>query len=101
MMCAPVVDEEKEYVAEPLERASDVVMVVPSTTTVSVPVGVVVMVLDCGATVIVIVSLAPTAGVVVAAVSAVVVACSEAEDPEGQEVSRLYRSTDPSPVASS
>jgi hypothetical protein len=54
-------------VAVPPTSASDEVCVVPSTAIVNVPVGVAVLEADPEATVIVIASLAPDAGVVVAA----------------------------------
>ncbi len=85
--------------AEPFERARDEVSVVPSTTMVSAPVGVDAMELDSGATVMVMVSVAPLAGVLVAAVTDVVVGSSDEEEPGVHAVSRLYRSTDPRPVA--
>jgi hypothetical protein len=64
-------------------------LVVPSTVIVSVPVGEAVMELDCGDTVMVIVSLAPEDGVLVAAERVVVVASREAELPAVQAVIRL------------
>jgi hypothetical protein len=89
MTCDPDVVEEKVYVAEPPESARDDVLVVPSTVTVRVPVGVVVMELDSGATVIVITSLAPEEGVLLAAVREVVVASRDEAELEGHAVSRL------------
>lgn len=83
--------------AEPFESARDEVSVAPSTTTVRVPVGVEVMELDFGATVMVIVSFAPEAGVPVAAESEVVVGSRDEEGPGVQEVIKLYRSTEPRP----
>jgi hypothetical protein len=68
---------------------------------VSVPVGVAVMELDCDDTVMVMRSLAPEDGVVLAADKAVAVASREAELPAVHEVIRLYRSTEPRPLASS
>ena len=53
--------------AEPLDKAREEVSVVPSTTMVKVPVGVVVAALEPEATVIVTVSAAPDAGEVVVA----------------------------------
>ena len=62
----------------------------PSTVMVKVPVGVVVTELDSGATVMVMTSLAPEDGVVVAAESVVVVASrEEVEVVVGHAVSRL------------
>ena len=101
MTCDPDVVEEKVYVAEPPARARDDVSVVPSTVTVRVPVGAVVMELDSGATVMVMTSLAPEEGVLLAADSDVVVASRDEVELEGQAVNRLYRSTDPRPLASS
>lgn len=89
MTCAPDVDDEKVYVAEPLDNASEELCVVPSAVTVRVPVGVVVIELDSGETVIVIVSLAPDDGVLLAADRDVVVASRDAELPPVQEVIRL------------
>jgi hypothetical protein len=63
--------EEKLYAAEPFASVSDEVCVAPSTAIVNVPVGVVVLEADPEATVTVIASLAPDAGVVVAAESIV------------------------------
>jgi hypothetical protein len=68
---------------------------------VNVPVGVEVMELDSGDTVMVMVSFAPEAGVLVAAESEVAVGSKDADDPGVHAVNRLYRSTDPRPVASS
>lgn len=99
--CAPEVVEEKVYVALPLESAREDVSVVPSTAIVRVPVGVVVMELDSGATVIAMTSLAPEEGVLLAADSEVVVASRNEAEPDVQAVNRLYRSTDPRPLASS
>src|SRR5579863_7127624 len=73
----------------------------PSTTIVNVPVGVVEMDFDSGATAIEMVSLAPEAGVLVAAVSEMIVDSNAEEEPGGQAVSRLYRSIEPRPVAMS
>jgi hypothetical protein len=56
---------------------------------VNVPVGVAVIELDSGDTVMVIVSLAPEDGVLLAAVSAVDVVSSEDEELAVQDVSRL------------
>jgi len=99
--CAPEVVEEKVYVALPLESAREDVSVVPSTAIVRVPVGVVVTELDSEATVIVMTSLAPEEGVLLAADSEVVVASRDEAELDGQALNRLYRSTDPSPLASS
>ena len=74
---------------------------VPSTAIVRVPVGVVLMELDSGATVIAMTSLAPEEGVLLAADSEVVVASRDEVELDGQAVNRLYRSTDPRPLASS
>jgi hypothetical protein len=89
MVCAPLVVDENVYVAEPEERASDEFTEVPSTTIANVPVGVVVTVLDAEATVIVIVSLAPELGEVVAAVSVVAELASAEAVLVGQTLSRL------------
>ena len=100
IVCAPEAVEEKLYVAEPLISPSDGVCVVPSTATVSVPVGVIVLEDDAEATVIVMTSFAPGAGVVVAAESVVFDVTGEVEDP-GQSVNKLKKSTEPKPDASS
>jgi hypothetical protein len=90
MTCDPLVVEEKVYVAVPLDSASEEVSVVPSTSTVKVPVGVVAMELELEpATVIVIASLAPEAGAALAAVSVVVEAASDDPFDAGQLVIRL------------
>lgn len=96
----PITIEEKLKVAEPFTSASDEVCVVPSTTIVKVPVGVVVVELDPDATVMVIVSLAPDAGVDVAAARVVFEPTSDVVDP-GQADNRLKKSIEPNPVASS
>jgi len=75
-------------VAEPFDRASDEVTVVPSTIMVKVPVGVVVLELESEATLIVMVSLVPGAGVVVAVERVVFEATPDDED-VGHAVSRL------------
>lgn len=89
MTCDPDVVEEKVYVAVPPESARDDVSVVPSTVTVRVPDGVVVMELDSGATVMVITSPAPEEGVLLAAESVVVVASRDKVELDGHAVSRL------------
>lgn len=66
--------------AEPPDRAKEEVSVVPSTTMVKVPVGVAVLDLEADATLMVMTSLAPDPGVVVAADGVVVVATSEEPD---------------------
>jgi hypothetical protein len=67
IVCDPAVVDEKVYVAEPLASVSVGDCVVPSTAIVTDPVGVGVLDADPEATVIVMRSFAPTAGVVVAA----------------------------------
>src|SRR2546430_16928441 len=67
MVWAPATVEEKVYVADPFVSVRDGVCVAPSTAMVSVPVGVVVLEVDAEATVMLMASLAPTAGVLVAA----------------------------------
>jgi hypothetical protein len=74
MVWEPAVGDENPYVAEPPARAREEVTVVPSTAMDRVPVGVVVLELEADATLMLIASVAPEAGVVVAAESAVVVA---------------------------
>lgn len=98
--CAPAAVEENVYVAEPFDRASELVSVVPSTTIVNDPLGVVLIELDSGATVMVMVSFAPEDGVLVAAVSAVMVGFNDDPEPV-QAFIRLYKSIEPRPVASS
>ena len=66
--------------AEPLDKAREEVSVVPSTRMVKLPVGVVVAALEPEATVIVIVSAVPDAGVVVVA---------ESETVEGSSVDEV------------
>ena len=73
---------------------------VPSTETATVPVGVVVLDVEPEATVIVIVSLTPDAGVDVAAARVVFEATSDVVEP-GHADNRLKKSIEPSPVASS
>ena len=88
--CAPEVEDEKVYTAEPFDSAKEDVSVVPSTATVSVPLGTVEMALDCGETVIVTTSLAPADGVLLARDRVVIVASSEEdEEPAVHEVMRL------------
>ena len=99
--CAPEVVEENVYVAEPLDSSRAEVSVVPSTTIVSVPVGVAVIELDPGATVMVMTSLAPEVGALLAAESVVVEASRELDEVVGQTLSRLYKSMEPRPLASS
>lgn len=70
IVCEPVTVDEKLYVAEPLVSVS-VDAGVPSTETATVPVGVVVLDVEPEATVIEIASVAPEAGVVLAAISVV------------------------------
>jgi hypothetical protein len=73
----------------------------PSTSMVNVPDGVVVIDADCGATVMVMVPFAPEASELSAAVSVVVVAASEDALVAGHALIRLYKSTEPRPDASS
>jgi len=87
-------------VAEPFDRASDEVSVVPSTTMVKVPVGVAVLEFESEVTVMVMTSLALGAGVVVAA-ERVVFDGSSDEEGVGHAVRRLKKSTEPKPDASS
>jgi len=68
--------------------------------TVSVPVGVAVLEADPEATVIVMASVAPGAGVVVAAERVVFEGTNDGEDP-GQAVIKLKKSSEPKPDASS
>ena len=89
MTCDPDVVEEKVYLAEPPDSARDDVSVVPSTVTVRVPVGVVVTELDSEATVMVITSLAPEEGVLLAAEREVVVASRDEAELDGHALSRL------------
>jgi hypothetical protein len=93
-----VVDE-KVYVADPFASARDDVAVVPSTMMVKVPVGVAVLEADAEATVIVMTSFAPGAGVAFAATS-VVLEAANFEDP-GHAESKLKKSIEPNPDASS
>ena len=72
MACEPMMVEEKVYVAEPLTRAREEFRPAPSTAMVKVPVGVAVFELEAEATLMVMASFAPDAGVVVAADSVVV-----------------------------
>lgn len=87
--------------AVPLEIARDDVLVVPSTTMVRVPVGVVVLELAPDATVIEIVSSAPDSGELVAAVSVVMDGSKNEAGIVGHTWSKLKKSRDPSPEASS
>jgi hypothetical protein len=83
---------------------SVVATAVPLISRLTVPVGVAVTLDEFEATVIAIASLAPSAAVAVAGVSVVVEEASvegEVTLVEGQAVSRLYRSTEPRPDASS
>lgn len=75
--------------ADPLERASDEVCVVPSTAIANVPVGVPIAELDADATVIVMVSLAPEEGVAFAPESVVIDPAREEEPVVGHAFSRL------------
>jgi hypothetical protein len=68
---------------------------------VSVPVGVVVSEVELEATVIVIASLAPDAGLLLAAVRVVVEAVNDEALVVGQAFNNLSRSTEPRPEASS
>ena len=101
MVGEPRVAEEKLYVAEPFERAREEVSVVPSTTMVKVPVGVVVVELDAEVTVIEMVSPAPGAGVMVAAERVVFEGTVPEEVEAGHAASKLLKSIEPRPEASS
>ncbi len=90
MVCAPVVAEVNVNAAAPFANASVDVCVVPSTATVSVPVGVTVLALEADATIIVITSLAPDAGVNVAADKVVVLATDVAVEP-GHALNKLEK----------
>ena len=74
---------------------------VPSTSIVKVPVGVVVLELEPEATVMVIVSSAPAAGELVVADKVVVEASNDEAGIVGQAPSRLEKSSEPRPEASS
>jgi hypothetical protein len=100
MACAPIVVEVNVNAAAPFTSASVDVCVAPSTATVSVPVGITVLALEADATIIVITSLVPAAGVNVAADKLVVLVADVAVEP-GHAFSRLKKSTEPSPLASS
>jgi hypothetical protein len=84
-----VVVEEKVYVAEPLESEIVGDCVAPSTLIVIDPVGEVVTDVEAEDTLIVMVSLAPEAGVLVAADSVVVEGVKDDEDATGQAASKL------------
>lgn len=84
-----MVVEEKVYVAEPLESEIVGDCVAPSTLIVIDPVGEVVTDVEAEDTVIVMVSVAPEAGVLVAADSVVVEGVKDDEDAAGQAVSKL------------
>lgn len=99
-MCVPAVEETKVNAAEPFDKVSGA-SVTPSTTTVTVPVGVRVLTLDAEATVTVTASFAPEAGVLVAGTSVVVVATEVGAVVFDQAVSKLLKSTEPRPEASS
>jgi hypothetical protein len=71
MVCEPTTAEENVYVADPFTKVSAGLCAVPSTVIVTVPVGVNVVEFDPDATVMVMVSVAPAAGVVIAAESVV------------------------------
>ena len=101
MVCAPVVVEVNVNAAAPLTSASVDVCVVPSTATVNVPVGVAVLALDPDATIIVITSLAPAAGVTVAADKVVVLATDDVVLDPGHALNKLKKSIEPNPLASS
>lgn len=88
MVWVPVVVDENVYVADPFESARDEVAVTPSTTIVKVPVGVPETEVDAEDTVIVMASLAPELGVVVAA-KRVVVEVAREDPVVGHAVSRL------------
>jgi hypothetical protein len=87
-------------VATPAVRGSSEVGVPPSTERETVPVGTEVVVVS-GATVRVMASAAPVAGIVVAAVRVVEVESSALEPELGHAVSRLKKSMEPRPEASS
>jgi hypothetical protein len=90
MTCEPEVEDEKVYVAEPFDSDKEDVSVEPSTVIVSVPLGDAAMALDCGATVIVMTSLAPAEGVPLEADSVVIVPSSEEDEaPPVHDVKRL------------
>jgi hypothetical protein len=101
MVCAPIVVEVNVNAAAPLTSASVDVCVAPSTATVSVPVGVTVLALEADATIIVITSLAPEAGVNVAADKLVVLVTDDVVFDPGHALNKLKKSTEPSPLASS
>lgn len=71
MVWAPATVEENVYVADPFVSGRDAVCGVPSTPTLSAPVGVVVLDADAEPTVMLMASLAPEAGVLVAGESVV------------------------------
>lgn len=70
-VCEPVAVEENAYVAMPLASVTGEPCTAPSTVMVTVPVGIAVIKLEPETTTIVMASLAPTAGALVPAESAV------------------------------
>ena len=87
--------------ADPPDNASEELAVLPSTETDTVPVGMAETELEAAPTLMVTTSLAPDEGVVVAAESVVVEPSRVDVDIVAQAESRLYRSTEPRPEASS
>jgi hypothetical protein len=88
-VCAPLVVELKVKLARPSDKARAEVWVTPSTDTVRVPVGTAALEFEADATEMVTRSLAPEAGVVVAAVSEVVLATGDEDEAPGQAKSKL------------
>jgi hypothetical protein len=100
----PDVVEERVYVATPPESPSGELCVEPSTRIVTEPVGEAGIPLEAvvaGATVIVMKSLVPTVGFEAATASVVVEASSVDAAVVGQAFSRLLKSSEPRPLASS
>ena len=87
--------------ADPPDNASEELAVLPSTETDTVPVGMAETELEAAPTLMVMTSLAPDEGEVVAAESVVVEPSRVDVDVVAQAESRLYRSTEPRPEASS
>lgn len=85
----PLVVEEKGNVADPLTSWRDVVLALPSTLTLRVPVGTLLVEDESGVTVIVMASLAPEVICEDAAESVVEVACSPEATDDGQSIIRL------------
>ena len=101
IVCEPEFVEENVYIAVPFKSTSEELTVVSSTVSDRVPVGIVFTELDSEPTVMLMTSLAPDAGMVVAAEIVITEDVGDVVVVLGHAFNKLSKLIEPSPVASS